>query len=60
MKEAEPSGASADEPLAGHGETVLVVDDEPVVPMPVRDVLEDLGCVAIEAADGASGLKVLG
>ena len=41
------------------GETVLVVDDEPTVRMLVTEVLEDLGYAAVEAADGASGLKVL-
>ncbi len=41
------------------GETVLVVDDEPVVRMLVVDVLEELGYVALEAGDGASGLKQL-
>jgi PAS domain S-box-containing protein len=39
--------------------TVLVVDDEPTVRMLVRDVLEDLGCFAIEAGDSLSGLKLL-
>jgi len=38
---------------------VLVVDDEPTVRMLVAEVLEDLGYVAIEAADGNAGLKVL-
>ena len=46
-------------PHAGPGETVLVVDDEPTVRMLVTDVLADLGYAAIEAADAASGLKVL-
>ena len=46
-------------PRAEAGETVLVVDDEPTVRMLVTEVLEDLGYAAIEAADGASGLKVL-
>ena len=41
------------------GETVLVVDDEPSVRMLVTEVLEELGYAAIEAADSASGLKVL-
>ncbi len=45
--------------LAGEGETVLVVDDEPTVRMLVTDVLEDLGYTAIEAADSAGGLRVL-
>ncbi len=41
------------------GQTVLVVDDEPTVRMLVTEVLEDLGYIALEAADGAAGLKVL-
>ncbi len=49
----------ADAPRAEQGETVLVVDDEPTVRMLVAEVLEDLGYIAIEAADGAAGLKVL-
>jgi CheY-like chemotaxis protein len=46
-------------PRADAGETVLIVDDEPTVRMLVTEVLEDLGYTAIEAADGAGGLKVL-
>jgi PAS domain S-box-containing protein len=46
-------------PRAEQGETVLVVDDEPTVRMLVTEVLEDLGYTAIEATDGAAGLKVL-
>ena len=38
---------------------MLVVDDEPTVRMLVMDVLEQLGHVAIEAADSVAGLKVL-
>lgn len=41
------------------GETILVVDDEPSVRMLVADILEELGYTVIEAADSASGLKVL-
>ncbi len=41
------------------GETVLVVDDEPTVRMLVVEVLEEAGYTAIEATDGAGGLKVL-
>ena len=44
---------------AREGETVLVVDDEPTVRMLVTEVLEELGYVAIEAADSVAGLKVL-
>jgi PAS domain S-box-containing protein len=60
--EADDSGILAelaDAPRAGRDETVLVIDDEPTVRMLVTDVLEDLGYTAIEAADGAAGLKVL-
>ncbi len=46
-------------PRATDGETVLVVDDEPTVRMLVMEVLEELGYAAIEAGDGASGLRVL-
>ncbi len=46
-------------PRAVHGETVLVVDDEPIVRMLVAEVLEELGYTAMEAADGAAGLQVL-
>ncbi|MCG7362762.1 PAS domain S-box protein [Roseomonas sp. ACRSG] len=41
------------------GETVLVVDDEPSVRLLVVEILQDLGYVTIEAADGAGGLQVL-
>jgi PAS domain S-box-containing protein len=56
----EPAAASvsAPEPVVGSA-TVLVVDDEPTVRMLVVDVLQELGCQALEAADGAEGLKIL-
>jgi CheY-like chemotaxis protein len=44
---------------ATRGETVLVIDDEPLVRMLVTDVLRELGYAAIEAADGSAGLKIL-
>jgi signal transduction histidine kinase/CheY-like chemotaxis protein len=44
---------------AGSGETVLIVDDEPTVRMLVADTLAELGYTSIEAADAASGMKVL-
>ncbi len=59
---AEDAGVQAelaDAPRALDGETVLVVDDEPTVRMLVIEVLEELGYAAIEAADGAAGLKLL-
>jgi signal transduction histidine kinase/CheY-like chemotaxis protein len=58
--EAEASGGDAPAATpARAGETVLVIDDEPLVRMLVVDVLEDLGFTAIEAGDGPEGLKVL-
>ncbi|WP_120010617.1 PAS domain-containing protein [Teichococcus vastitatis] len=57
--EAEARPEVAQVPQAEAGETVLVVDDEPTIRMLVTEVLEELGYAAIEAADGASGLKVL-
>jgi PAS domain S-box-containing protein len=59
--EAEQKDQFADEAKAprGDGETVLIIDDEPTVRMLVAEVLSDLGYNALEADDGASGLKVL-
>ncbi len=44
---------------SGHGETVLVIDDEPTVRMLIVEVLEDAGYFALEAEDGPSGLRIL-
>jgi len=41
------------------GETVLVIDDEPMVRMLIVDSLEDLGYGCLEAGDGPSGLQIL-
>jgi signal transduction histidine kinase len=49
----------ADAPRAEVGETVLIVDDEPTIRMLITEVLGELGYTAIEAADTASGLRVL-
>ncbi|MFJ6023347.1 PAS domain-containing protein [Brevundimonas sp. NPDC092305] len=45
--------------IPGHGESVLVIDDEPTVRMLVVEVLREQGYVAIEAADGPAGLRIL-
>jgi CheY-like chemotaxis protein len=45
--------------LQSPGKVVLVVDDEAVVRMLVVEVLQDLGCVALECDDGISALPVL-
>ena len=58
-EDTETVAANTEAPRANAGETVLVVDDEPTVRMLVMEVLEELGYAAIEAADGASGLKLL-
>ena len=58
-EDAEKQTEQAKTARAKQGETVLVVDDEPTVRMLVAEVLEGLGYLAIEAADGAAGLKVL-
>jgi PAS domain S-box-containing protein len=46
-------------PSVTPGETILVVDDEPTIRMLVAEVIHDLGCTAIEAADGVAALKIL-
>jgi hypothetical protein len=55
-----PEAADADsgaEP--GHGETVLVIDDEEPIRMLITDVLEEAGYRVLTAADGPAGLKTL-
>jgi CheY-like chemotaxis protein len=49
----------ADVAQAAQGETVLVIDDEPLVRMLVNDVLREAGYIVIEATDGPSALKML-
>jgi hypothetical protein len=54
--------APAEAPLsrdAGHGETVLIVDDEPTVRMLMREVLEEAGYIALDVADGPAELRIL-
>jgi PAS domain S-box-containing protein len=58
-EDARPEPASSVVERQGHGETVLVVDDEPTVRRLVTEVLEDLGYAAIEASDGQQALTVL-
>ncbi|HEY8382513.1 MAG TPA: PAS domain S-box protein [Microvirga sp.] len=54
-----PTGSMAEAPRAEAGETVLVVEDEPVVRSLIVEVLQDLGYTALEAADGLAGLRLL-
>ena len=44
---------------AGKGETVLVVEDEPVIRALIVDVLEELGYRTLEAGNGQAGLSLL-
>src|SRR3546814_11616099 len=46
-------------PAAGAGETVLLVDDDPIVRLFVGELLGELGYGAIEASDGAAAVDLL-
>ena len=59
VTEARAPAAIAFASRAEQGETVLIIDDEPRIRMLVTEVLQELGYLTIEAADGAAGLKVL-
>ena len=58
LSDGDPDDDTAIEP-AGAGETVLVIDDEPIVRMLIVETIEEAGFTAIEAGDGPSGLKIL-
>ena len=45
--------------VEGHGETVLLIDDEATVRGMIADVLTDSGYHVIETTDGPSGLQVI-
>jgi len=56
----EQASAASHEPArTERSETVLVVEDEPVVRNLVVEVLRELGYRAIEAPDGPSGLEIV-
>lgn len=57
--EDETQAQVTEAPQAEAGETVLVVEDEPVVRDLIVEVLGELGYQALEAGDGSSGLKLL-
>jgi PAS domain S-box-containing protein len=59
IEEAGPASVLAAVPPAREGETVLVVEDEPVVRGLIVEVLRDLGYQALEADDGPAGLEML-
>jgi PAS domain S-box-containing protein len=43
----------------GHGETVLIIDDEELVRALAVEALQEAGFLTVEASDGPSGLKIL-
>ncbi len=53
---AEPSPTATPQ---GNGQTVLLVEDDASVRLLVRDVLEELGYAALEAADPQAGVSLL-
>ncbi len=54
-------GGVEDEPSEpGHGETVLVIDDEAIIRMLSVETLTEAGYQVHEAADGPAGLRILG
>ncbi|RYF70457.1 MAG: response regulator, partial [Comamonadaceae bacterium] len=46
-------------PAGSHGETVLLIEDEPTVRQLLREVLSELGYTVIAVEDGPTGLRVL-
>ncbi len=57
--QAEAGEAGQVVPARGAGESVLVVEDEPVVRDLIVEVLNELGYRVLQAGDGPSGLAVL-
>jgi PAS domain S-box-containing protein len=53
------NGAAEQAKYAGTGETVMVIEDEPVVRGVVLEMLAEQGYRVLEAVDGPSGLKIL-
>ncbi|MDB5559429.1 MAG: hybrid sensor histidine kinase/response regulator [Enterovirga sp.] len=56
---AQASKPRAEIPWSPSGETILVVEDEPVVRELIIEVLGDLGYHSLQASDGAAGLRLL-
>lgn len=57
-----PAEVGQEKPVAGergHGEVVLVIEDEPTIRTMVVDLLQESGYAALEAPDGPSGLRLL-
>ncbi len=56
---AEEAPDHVDLPVSTANETILLVDDEPLVRMVAVEILEELGYRVLEAGDGPSALKIL-
>ena len=55
-----PDAGPAEAPIeGGHGETIVVIDDEDAVRRLIVEVLEDAGYRVLTAADGPAGLRLL-
>jgi two-component system cell cycle sensor histidine kinase/response regulator CckA len=52
--------STRDTPIQAGAETILLVEDEPVVRALAREILEDAGYAVIEAQDGADGVERAG
>jgi PAS domain S-box-containing protein len=57
--EVEQEGTSEVSPRSDGRETILLVDDEPLIRMVACEDLQDLGYHVIEAGDGPSALRIL-
>ena len=55
----DPEVGPSEAPVGTGAQTVLVVDDEPLLRVFVTEVLEDLGYSALEAGEGAAAMKIL-
>ena len=54
----EPAAETPDDEV-GHGETVLVIDDEDTIRLLIGVVLREAGYRVLEAGDGPAGLRIL-
>jgi len=58
-EDAAPATEGEDVPRAHSSETILLVDDEPLIRMVGAEQLQELGYTVIEAAEAASALRIL-
>ncbi|HEX4180887.1 MAG TPA: PAS domain-containing protein [Caulobacteraceae bacterium] len=59
VEDAAAAPGAGDASKTGHGETVLVIDDELTIRRMIAEVLSDMGYSALEAADGPEALQIL-